>query len=48
MMTGDGELPIVRGIYSRKEAHQSEWIRLLNLIYLLVFQSSIQLPGQIG
>ena len=48
MMTGEGELPIVRGIYSRKEEQQSEWIRLLTLIYLLVFQSSIQLPGQIG
>ena len=31
MMTGDGELPIVRGIYSRKEEQQSEWIRLLTL-----------------
>ena len=47
-MTGESELPTVREIYSRKEEQQPEWIRLLTLIFLLVFQSSIRLPGQIG
>ena len=48
MMTGEGELPTVREIYSRKEEQQPEWIRLLTLIFLLVSQSNIQLPGRIG
>ena len=31
-----------------KEEQQPEWIRLLTLIFLLVLQNSIRLPGRIG
>ena len=48
MMTGEGELPTVREIYSRKKEQQPERIRLLTIIFLLGLQNSIRLPGRIG